>query len=157
MLTTILMFLMGLVFGHWVFLLFTSLSKKYQIIRRHQQMLTVSEFSVISDSLNTLAVQLNHIWAVLQANGYQTDAYTGYTGQVAVAAYTGYDYSGYDYTGYASTTMDPPPGWGELPPGPVGAIGPQGERTVLGAAIPSNTPPANLLPEVDYLEEQRDI
>lgn len=146
MLTHILTILLGLLFGN----LLGRLWGTYEIVRRRQPP-TVDQLGILTTQLGAIRTQLNNIWAVLQANGYQTDAYTGFTGATIIN-----DYSGYNFTGYGATAIHATTG-PISPMGPIGAIGPQGEPIVLGAAVPSTIPPAAIIPEVDYLEEQRDI
>lgn len=118
------------------------MGRKYQIIRRNATPVS-NQLSEITQRLYSITASLASIWAVLQANGYQTNNYTGYT--------VGYsDYSGYDFTGYTGAAMSLPDGSNESIPGPVGSGG-----QALGGAIASNTPPHYLLPEIDHLEEPR--
>ena len=136
MLTTISAILLGLALGYFAH----RIGSKYEIVRRDR--------GYTPDQLSIITARLNSIWQVLQANGYQTNVSTGFTGPVE-------DYSGYNFTGYAQafTAYTGP----SFPVGPQGAVGPQGERVALGGAVPTNDPPAELLPapEPDHLEEPR--
>lgn len=150
--------ILGIITAYFIGHLIGHLMKRYKIVRKNH--VETNSLVEINTNLINLRTGINAVWAVLQANGYQTNAYNATYNNDFVQ-----DYSGYNFTGYSMTTGYIPTGNQEsstiqtpegpiVPEGPIGAVGVKGEFVVLGAAIPSYNPPI-ALPEVDYLEEPR--
>lgn len=141
MLTTILFLIcclsIGINIGH--------LLSQYKLIRKNSPVAPMSsgQYENLSARLDAITMAMNGIWSAVQAQGNQTNAYTG---PAYATMFTGPDYSGYSFTGYQQTQDQP-----SVEIGPSGANGP------IGGSVPNNVPPPELLPapEVDHIEEPR--